>query len=74
MARGIRMAGWLLAVALAVLGLGRIGWQRLSHTITTALYGLGQATMLMVDAGWPLLLIAIAIALGLTLKDLCGVG
>src|SRR5919108_4587433 len=72
MVRRSRVAGWLMVAALAALGLQRLGWHRSSHAIGTALHALTRATLLVVGAGWPLLLLAAAAALGLALTGSSG--
>jgi hypothetical protein len=75
----LRRGGWWLAAVLALLGvlLGarRLGWHRLTDAAGVAVEALGRAGRLalgLLDAGWPLLLAAAGLALGLGLSSRWG--
>jgi Pentapeptide repeats (8 copies) len=72
-----RRAGWGLAAALALLGIllgaQRLGWHRLTLAAGLAGHTFAQATELVLDAGWLLLLLAAAgLVLGLVLSGPSG--
>jgi hypothetical protein len=72
-----RRAGWGLAAALALLGIllgaQRLGWHQLTLAAGVAGHDFAQATELVLDAGWLLLLLAAAgLVLGLVLSGPSG--